>query len=111
MRRNTDALPSPPPWRAGKSMTCSQLSITSRIFPAADRARQAAAASEISLLHQAEGQERSHWIAVVTKPLSDSVARSTHHTSPSKSGTNAWAISSASLVLPIPPGPVSVTIR
>ncbi len=41
----------------------------------------------------------------------DSEANSTSHTSPKRAASRLRATSTASLVFPIPPGPVSVTVR
>jgi len=92
---------------AAASMTCSQLSRTRRSF-LSPMAR-AAASEEISPL----ASFRPMALATVegTRSGSDSEASSTSQTSPLNAGNIRRAASSANVVFPIPPGPVSVTAR
>src|SRR5260221_94650 len=49
--------------------------------------------------------------AVGTRPGSVSAPRSTKKTAPSKSSINSWAMETATVVLPMPPGPTMLTKR
>ena len=88
-------------------MTCSQLSKTTRtgIVPSA-RANEAWESSLPSDL-------MSSALATVddTSALFATGARSMKRTAPAKAERAARAVSNAKAVLPIPPGPVSVTVR
>ena len=89
------------------SRTCSQLSITSSASLSASEATSARSTEVV----RCSGTPTVSATAAVTVAGSVTWIRSTNHTPSRRAGASSAATLSASRVLPMPPGPVAVTMR